>query len=100
MTRELTQEILDAVAEGAGSRHRSVSAAPSDRRSRELWGLVEILDWHCFDYGDAPCGLSQEEVQAYLLAHRQELLDLECEPPSYLGLANGILDFLAEARNS
>ena len=92
----LSEAQLDAVATACG-RHTDLSSnPPTDKRARELWGLMEILDFECYRYGDAPKGITVEQVKAYLLAHKEEARTTKMEPTSYLGLVAGVFDFLCE----
>lgn len=67
---------------------------PEGERERQLWGLIEILDFQCDEYGDAPEGVKGGAIREYLKEHRNEIAALTCEPPSFLGLVAGILNFL------
>ena len=93
----LTQEQLDAIRESAGK--HSQANVPSDPTQCLLFGLLEIVDWQCFEYGDVPDGVTEENVKAYLLDHKDEALALP-EPPSFIGLMAGAYNFLQEDTNA
>lgn len=63
---------------------------------RLIFALLEILDFECYLYKDAPCypGVSKEEIERFLLDHKQEVENAKIDPPSYLGLLCGVFDFL------
>ena len=63
---------------------------------RLIFALLEILDFECYKFKDAPCypGVSKEQIEQFLLDHRQEVKNAEIDPPSYLGLLCGVFDFL------
>ena len=90
----ISQEQLDEVAVECG-RHISVGTEPpTEKRARELWGLMEIIDFQCDKYGDAPAGITIKQAKDYLLAHRDEVLNTEMSPTSFLGVAAGAFSFL------
>ena len=86
----ITEEQLQAVGRGCG-RH---ATPPIDERERQLWGLVEILSFRCYAHDDA--SISKGMAQEYLLAFKDELRAMTCDPPSYTEIFLGVLDFLNE----
>ena len=77
----------------AAGRH-SLNGVPEDTDDRLLFALLEMLDYECCKYGDAPATLTTEGIQSFLLRHKERVGKLP-EPPSYLGLCCGVCDFLA-----
>ena len=88
----LTSKQLRDIAANCGQHELLGNPPPKRRRERELWGLIEILDFDCEEFGH--CSITAEQAREYLLAHREEVLALKCAPPSCMGLACGVLYFL------
>ena len=65
---------------------------------RLIFALLEILDFQCYEFKDAPCypGVSKEEIEQFLLDHKKEVENAKIDPPSYLGLLCGVFNFLLE----
>jgi len=65
---------------------------------RLIFALLEILDFACYKYVDAPCypGVPKEQIEQFLLDHKEEVMKAKIDPPSILGLLAGVFDFLFE----
>ena len=87
----LTEEQLTAIRNRAGC--HSIGEVPKDEEQRLYFGLLEIIDFQCCVYGDAPEGVTEEDVKAYLIEHKDKI---KCEPPSFLGMLTGAFNFLWE----
>lgn len=65
-----------------------------------VFGLLEMLDYECYKYPHAPCCiLTEDEIKSFLLKHREKVLKMSILPPSMLGVACGVFDFLIEEDN-
>ena len=82
---------LNLIASTAGK--HSQEPVPSNPELRLIFGLCEIIDWKCYEYGDLPEGVTREEIEAYLLAHKHQVMD--CPVTSMLGGLSGAFHFLA-----
>jgi len=91
---KVKQALLEMIGERAG--HHTMSAGgstpPTDPRERQLFGLLEILNFGCIESG-CIVGISEKQIKRYLLAHKAEVLKLP-EPPTYMGLLCGTFNFL------
>lgn len=91
----LTDDKLKAILEGAGRHQDLGQPVPDDEEQRLYYGCLEILDFQCASvYGDAPDGVTDEDIRAYLVAHRGRIKAQAVS--SYLGLMRGLFDFLRE----
>ena len=80
----------------AGRHSEYGSSPPKNGKARQLvYALLEVLDFQCNAYGDFE-GMSDEAIKEFLLKHKDEVLGMEMEPPSYLGLACGVFGFLGK----
>jgi len=52
-----------------------------------------MFDWRCFDYGDNQ-EIDEEQAKQLLIRHKQELMNSNVPPPSFLGIFAGAYDFL------
>ena len=67
---------------------------PRSREQRIYFGMFEAIGWECFKYGDAPKGVTEEQIKDYLIQHKDRI---KVEAMSdYLALAAGTFDFLKE----
>ena len=82
---------LEATLSAAG-RH-SQSTVPDDTDDQLLFSLLEMLDFDCCIFGDAPRTLTVERIQWFLLRHKERVGQLP-EPPSFLGAFCGTFNFL------
>ncbi len=73
----------------------SKNAPKEGDTERLVFGLLEILDFECNKYEDFS-GISDDEIKAFLLDHKAEVLALDIEPSSYIGLMCGIFSFLTD----
>ena len=65
-----------------------------------VFGLLEMLDYECYEYPHAPCCiLSEEEIKSFLLKHKKKIMGMSIPPPSMLGVVCGVFDFLLEGEN-
>lgn len=92
--RMLTKEQLDAIKERAGVHSAMGQPVPEEPEKRLLYGLLEILDFECCKYGDAPEGVTEEDIKQYLLEHKDEISN-DCVS-SFVGLFCGVFSFLGE----
>ncbi|BAS31181.1 hypothetical protein [Dehalococcoides mccartyi] len=90
----LTEEQLKEIRKNAGRHSRE--KVPDDYNLRLYFGMLEILDFECIFYGDAPDGLTEQDIQAYLLEHKAEFINSRIPPPSYIGLISGRFNFLGD----
>ena len=81
---------------GVGFGHDNRKIIPTDKQGRLFFSLLEILDWQCVKYKDAPAGLTEESIESFLKRHAEDVLKLP-EPPSYIGVLAGRFNFLREA---
>lgn len=88
-------DLCEIIIERAGIHNSLGSNAPSGKTERLAFGLLEIIDFECNKYGDFE-GINDEEIKSFLKTHKNEVNQLEIEPPSYLGLLCGVLNFLEE----
>jgi hypothetical protein len=73
----------------------SSSSFPVDPEQRLFFCLLEMIDFECFKYGDAPESLDEESVKTFLIKHKD---NIRCEPPTYLGAICGVYDFLNKTK--
>lgn len=64
---------------------------PKDEENQLYYSLLNMIDYECFKYKDAPEGLDEELVKTFLKEHAD---DVKCRPPTYLGLFCGVYDFM------
>ena len=71
------------------------------REERLIFALLEILDFECYKFKDAPCypGVPKEQIEQFLLDHKKEVMKAKIDPPSILGLLAGAYDFLFDEKN-
>ncbi len=91
----LTEMQIEAIRLRAGT--HSDRDVPEDPLLRTCFGMMECLDWSCCKYGDAPDGVTEEGIQEWMIAHREDVLRLP-EPTSYLGLFSNLFEFLSDGR--
>lgn len=87
--RKFGLELAKVVIEHAGT-HTSKVPEASDEKL--VYALLEILDFDCIRY-DCIGGITNKEIKKFLLKHKDEVLRMNIEPPSYLGLLAGVFDF-------
>ncbi len=69
---------------------------PKSKEQRIYYGMIEAIGWDCFKYGDAPQGVTEEQVRDYLIKHKDRI---KAEAMSdYLSLLAGVFDFLVETK--
>lgn len=85
----LTNEQMESIKDRAGV--HSTSSVPVNDEQRLYFGMLEILDYECVKYEDAPAGITEEDIKEYLIVHKDSIT---CEPSSYLGVLGGRFDFL------
>ena len=72
----------------------SEEEVPGDDESKLLFSLLEILDYQCCIYKDAPADLTEENIKQFLLKHKEKTLEIN--PPSFIGLFCGVFSFLTD----
>ena len=75
--------------------YHSNEAQPNDECAKVAFRLLEMIDFQCFQYGDNQ-GIDEEEAKAFLVRNRDEELEMEMPPTSYMGLMAGVFNFLRE----
>ena len=70
----------------------STQPLPEDREQRIYYGMLEAIGWACFKYGDAPQGVTEEQVKNYLIQHKDRIK--ASTNPDFLALLAGAFDFL------
>ena len=89
----ITNEQLTEIRNHAG-RH-SDEKVPESEDEKLYFGMLEILDFQCVNYGEAPKGITEAQIKEYLLEHKEEVRKLKVIP-SYMGLLCGTFNFLIE----
>jgi len=69
---------------------------PQGQDEKLVFALLEILDFQCYKYEELPEGLTRENIEQFLLKHREEVLNMKIPPPSFLGVLAGAFDFLVK----
>ena len=93
----LTEKQLKEISDTA-DRHLAHGAQPSptDPQQRLFHGLMVILDFECVKYGDAPEGVTDKDIKAYLMKHKREIRSEAIS--SYMGVFAGVFDFLKDEK--
>lgn len=91
----LTEVQIEAIRARAGIHATLGQPVPEDQEQKLYYGLLEILDSECITYGDAPEGVTEDDIKQYLIEHKGSIKSEAC--PSFLGLCAGVFDFLSEA---
>jgi len=65
-----------------------------------IFALLEMLDFECYKYPSCPTQPtpSRNEIEQFLLDHKEEVLNAKIDPPSLLGLMAGTFDFLVKEK--
>jgi len=71
-----------------------IHPVPEDPEQRLYFGLLEAIAYECWKYKDAPEGITEDEVKAFLKAHRKAIRT-EANP-DYVSLFLGKFDFLRD----
>ena len=89
----LSEEQLSSIRAQAGKHASLGQPPPVDEEQLTYYGCLELIDFHCISkYGDAPEGVLEEDVKAYLVEHKERIKGEAI--PSYLGFLAGNFDFL------
>ena len=92
---EYGMEVYNEVVERAGTHGTEFgNPVPTEESLRLVYGLLEIVDFQCVQYGDFT-SLTEEELKSFLQRHKDEVLGCGSEViPSYWGLVSGAFSFL------
>jgi len=95
--RRFGPELAEVVLERTGTHSKFFgSEVPENGDERLVYGLLEILDFKCLEHGCYAGGITEDEVKGFLLNHKEEVRDMNIDPPSFLGIVTGVFDFLKE----
>tara|TARA_R110002020_G_scaffold51677_1_gene146133 strand:+ start:1571 stop:1942 length:372 start_codon:yes stop_codon:yes gene_type:complete len=90
----LTNELLQSALESSGV-HSGVSMEQLDAEQRKVFGLLEAIDFDCFDR-EYPCislgENTMEDVEQYIVENFDRVKPIPL--PSALGLVTGVYSFL------
>ena len=75
--------------------YHSTETPPDDESAQVAFRLLEMFDFRCFDYGDNQ-DIDEDAAKALLIRNRNDVLEMNMPPTSYMGLMVGAFSFLSD----